>query len=183
MKETIKLGTGLSPVPVVMVSCGGQTESNITTIAWTGVLNSEPPLVYISVRPTRYSYHIIKETEEFVLNIPDEKLVWETDFCGTKSGKEMDKFEEASLSKEQSKIVKCPSIQECPISIECKLKEVRHLGTHDMLIGEVVCINCKKEYLDEKGNIDYTKTNLLTYAGTDYFVNNQKVGERGICFK
>ena len=106
MKKLLNPETSMGAVPVVMVSCGDEKESNITTIAWTGILNSEPPLVYISIRPTRKSYHIIKEKKEFVMNIPDENLVWEADFCGTKSGKEIDKFKEANLTKEKTQLKK-----------------------------------------------------------------------------
>lgn len=103
MKSNVKVQTALAPVPIAMVSCGDELKSNITTIAWTGIINSEPPLVYVSIRPSRHSYSIIKELEEFVINIPDEKLVVAADFCGTKSGKEIDKFKEAKLTKEKAK--------------------------------------------------------------------------------
>lgn len=181
MKKLLNPETSMGAVPVVMVSCGDEKESNITTIAWTGILNSEPPLVYVSIRPTRKSYHIIKEKKEFVMNIPDENLVWETDFCGTKSGKEIDKFKEANLTKEKCENVSAPAIKECPIQLECKLVEIKHLGSHDMFIAEIVGIRCEEKYLDEKGKIDYTKTNLLTYGGQSYFSQNKEVGKRGIC--
>ena len=106
MKESLKPNTTLAPIPAVMVSCGDMESANIITVAWTGVLNSEPPLVYVSIRPSRHSYNIIKQTKEFVINIPDEKLVWQVDYCGTKSGKEVDKFKEANLTKETSKNIK-----------------------------------------------------------------------------
>lgn len=182
MKESLQPNTILAPIPAVMVSCGDMENANITTIAWTGVLNSEPPLVYVSIRPSRYSYNIIKETKEFVINIPDGKLVWETDFCGTKSGKDVDKFKEAHLTKEASKFVKAPSIEECPISLECKLKEIKELGSHHMFIGEVVSVNAKEELI-ENGKINLPKANLITYIGNEYYVANTKVGDRGICLK
>ncbi|MBO5478774.1 MAG: flavin reductase family protein [Clostridia bacterium] len=182
MKEHLEAATTLAPIPAVMVSCGNMEKANITTIAWTGVLNSEPPLVYVSIRPSRYSYNIIKETKEFVINIPDGDLVWQTDFCGTKSGKEIDKFKETKLTKEASSIVNAPSIAECPISIECKLKEIKPLGSHDMFIGEIVSVNAKKELI-ENGKINLAKANLITYLGNEYYVANQKVGDRGICLK
>lgn len=182
MKEHLGPDTTLAPIPAVMVSCGNMEKANITTIAWTGVLNSEPPLVYVSIRPSRYSYDIIKETKEFVINIPDGNLVWETDFCGTKSGKEVDKFKEAKLTKEECKYVKAPAIAECPVSLECKLKEIKSLGSHDMFIGEVVCVNAKKE-LVQNGKVDLGKANLITYLGNQYYVANEKVGDRGICLK
>lgn len=183
MKLSLKPQTSLAPVPVVMVSCGTMKNANITTIAWTGIINSEPPLVYVSIRPTRKSYEIIKEMGEFVINLPDEKLVWETDFCGTKSGKTIDKFEEAKLQKEKAKLVKAPLIKECPINLECKLTEIKPLGSHDMFIGQVVNVNVDDVYKKENGSIDYGKTNLLTYMGQEYFVANKKVADRGICLK
>lgn len=183
MKSNVKVQTALAPVPIAMVSCGDELKSNITTIAWTGIINSEPPLVYVSIRPSRYSYSIIKEMGEFVINIPDEKLVLAADFCGTKSGKEVDKFKEARLTKEKAQIVKAPLIKECPINIECKLKEIKKLGSHDMFIGEIVAVNADDEYVRDNGNIDYGKANLLTYMGQEYFVANKKIADRGICLK
>lgn len=182
MKESLEPSTTLAPIPAVMVSCGSMEEANITTIAWTGVLNSEPPLVYVSIRPSRYSYEIIKQTKEFVINIPDGNLVWETDFCGTKSGKDTDKFEMAKLTKEPSKIVKVPCIKECPINLECKLKEIKPLGSHHMFIGEVVCVNAKEDII-ENGKVNLAKANLITYLGSEYYVADKKVGDRGICLK
>lgn len=183
MKSNVKVQTALATVPIAMVSCGDELKSNITTIAWTGIINSEPPLVYVSIRPSRHSYSIIKNLGEFVINIPDEKLVLAADFCGTKSGKEVDKFKEARLTKEKAQIVKAPLIKECPINIECKLKEIKKLGSHDMFIGEIVAVNADDEYVRDNGNIDYGKANLLTYMGQEYFVANKKIADRGICLK
>lgn len=183
MKETLTPGTALAPVPVVLVSCGNEEKANITTIAWTGTLNSEPPLLYVSIRPGRFSYPIIKETQEFVVNIPDKKMVFATDFCGTKSGKNVDKFKEMKLTKTSAQVVKAPLIKECPINIECKLKEVKELGSHDMFIGEIVAVNADQDIINEKGKIDFQKLELLTYLGSEYFIADQKVGDRGICLK
>ena len=183
MKEKLSPGTVLAPVPVVLVSCGDEKKANITTIAWTGTLNSEPPLLYVSIRPGRFSYSIIKETGEFVVNIPDEKLVFETDYCGTNSGKNVDKFEEMKLTKELAQVVKAPLIKECPINIECKVKEIKSLGSHDIFIGEIVAVNAEKEYVSETGKIEYQKLKLLTYLGSEYFIADKKVGDRGICLK
>ena len=182
MKESIKPDTILAPIPAVMVSCGDKEKSNIITIAWTGIINSVPPMVYISVRPTRYSYEIIKKAGEFCINLPDENLVWEADFCGTKSGKEVDKFRETKLTKEECKFISCPSIKECPINLECKVKEIKELDSHHMFIAEIVGVNCKEELI-ENGKIQVAKANLLTYLGQEYYVANRKVGDRGICLK
>lgn len=183
MKSNVKIQTALAPVPIAMVSCGDELKSNITTIAWTGIINSEPPLVYVSIRPSRHSYSIIKELKEFVINIPDEKLVFAVDFCGTKSGKEIDKFKEAKLNKEKAQIVKAPLIKECPINIECKLKEIKNLGSHDMFIGEIVAVKSDDEYIKENGSIDYGEANLLTYMGQEYFIAGKKIADRGVCLK
>ncbi len=182
MKENLEPTTVLAPIPAVMVSCGDMENSNITTIAWTGVLNSEPPLVYVSIRPTRYSYEIIKKSGEFVINLPDEKLVWQTDYCGTKSGKEEDKFKNAHLTKQVCKLVKAPAILECPISLECKLKEIKELGSHHMFIGEIVNISANKEFI-ENGKVNIPNAKLITYLGSEYYVADKKVGDRGICLK
>ena len=183
MKKSLKPQTALAPVPVAMVSCGDEENSNITTIAWTGIINSEPPLVYVSIRQTRHSYSIIKEKGEFVINIPDEKLVVAADFCGTKSGRDVDKFKEAKLDKEKAQIVKAPLIKQCPINLECKVKEIKHLGSHDMFIGEIIAVNVDDECVKENGNIDYGKANIITYMGQEYFVANKKIADRGICLK
>ena len=184
MKKELKPSTILAPLPAVMVSCGNMEKSNILTIAWTGIINSEPPMVSVSIRPSRYSYNIIKETKEFVLNIPDEKLVWQADFCGTKSGRQIeDKFKEAGLTKEESKKVKAPAIKVCPISLECKVKEIKNLGSHDIFMAEIVAVNAKEEVLDENGNINLSKANALAYLGQEYFVANKKIADRGICLK
>lgn len=183
MKKSINVGTMLAPVPVVMVTCGDEKESNITTIAWTGVINSEPPMVYVSIRPSRKSYEIIKQHGEFAINIPDSKLVWETDFCGTKSGKNIDKFKEAKLTKLKAQKISAPLIEECPINLECKLIEIKKLGSHDMFIGEIIAVNCDEKYILENGNIDFKNANLLTYAGNKYLAQNTEVAERGVCLK
>lgn len=182
MKESLKPDTILAPIPAVMVSCGNMENSNIITIAWTGIINSIPPMAYISVRPSRYSYELIKKTGEFCINLPNENLIWEADYCGTKSGKDLDKFKEAKLTKEECKNIKCPAIKECPINLECKLKEIKELGSHHMFIAEIVGVNCKQELI-ENGKIQLAKANLLTYLGQEYYVANRKVGERGICLK
>lgn len=187
MKESLKPNTSMGPVPVVMISCSDGDKTNITTIAWTGIASSEPPMVYVSLRKSRYSYDIIKKTGEFILNIPDKNMAWETDYCGTKSGKNVNKFEEAHLTEESAKIVKCPMIKECPINLECKIKKIEELGSHDMFIAEVVKVHCEEKYLKigSEGNktIDYTKVEALLYAGTKYMVADKIIADRGICLK
>lgn len=179
-KQEVKLTTALAPVPVVMVTSGDMENSNVATFAWTGTINSEPPYVYVSIRKSRYTHELIKENKEFVINIPNEDLVVEADYCGTKSGKLIDKFKDMKLKKLSAKIVKAPLIEECPINIECKLIDINSYGSHDMFIGEIVCIHADDKYVDRNKEIDYKNTNLLTYAGKEYFAANKLVAKRGV---
>lgn len=174
-----KSGTFIYPIPAVMVSCGTMKKSNIITVAWIGILNTNPAMVYISVRPTRYSYNLIKEQNEFVINLTTEKLAYVTDWCGVKSGKDVDKFEKMHLTKEKANFVKCPLIKESPISIECKVKEIKELGSHHMFIAEVLCINADEKYINDKGAFDISKCNLITYANGGYYNLNKKIGKFG----
>ena len=178
-KVTWKSGTFLYPLPAVMVSCGTMEKSNIITVAWTGIINTNPAMVYISVRPTRHSYNIIKETGEFVINLTTQKLAYATDWCGIKTGAKVDKFKELKLTKEKAKFVKCPMIQESPVSVECKVKEVKELGSHHMFIAEVLAINADEQYIDEKGAFDITKCDLIAYANGGYYSLGKKLGKFG----
>ena len=178
-KVTWKSGTFLYPLPAVMVSCGTMEKSNIITVAWTGIINTNPAMVYISVRPTRHSYNIIKETGEFVINLTTQKLAYATDWCGVKTGAKVDKFKELKLTKEKAKFVKCPMIQESPVSVECKVKEVKELGSHHMFIAEVLAINADEQYIDEKGAFDISKCDLIAYANGGYYSLGKKLGKFG----
>ena len=182
-KVTWKPGTFLYPIPAVMVSCGTIEKSNIITVAWTGIINTNPAMVYISIRPTRYSYDIIKQTKEFVINLTNEKLAYATDWCGVKSGKDVDKFKEMNLHKEKANFVKCPMIKESPVSVECKVKEIRELGSHTMFIAEVLAINSDEKYIDEKGAFDISKCNLISYANGGYYTMGKKLGKFGFSVK
>lgn len=183
MKKILEPTAALAPVPVALVSCGSLRNSNITTIAWTGIICSEPMLVYVSIRQARYSHEIISKTNEFVINLPNEKQVVVADFCGTKSGREIDKFRRCNFTKALSNKVSAPYIKECPISLECKVREVKRLGSHDMFIAEVVSVNADEELLDENDNILFEKADLISFAGKKYFVSNEEVGYRGICLE
>ena len=174
-----KSGTFVYPIPAVMVSCGTMTKSNIITVAWTGILNTNPAMVYVSIRPTRYSYSIIKEQKEFVINLTNRELVRATDWCGVKSGAKVDKFKEMKLHKEKAKFVKCPIIKESPVAIECKGKEIKELGSHHLFIAEVMSIEADKQYTDEKGAFDISKCNLIAYANGGYYTLGKKVGKFG----
>ena len=142
-KVTWKSGTFIYPIPAVMVSCGSMEKSNILTVAWTGIINTNPAMVYISVRPERYSYNIIKEKGEFVINLTTEKLAYATDWCGVKTGAKVDKFKEMKLTKEKLNFVSCPGIKESPISIECKVKEIKELRKSSYVYGRSVSNKCR----------------------------------------
>ena len=182
-KITWKPGTFVYPKPAVMVSCGTMEKSNIITVAWTGIINTNPAMVYISVRPTRYSYNLIKDQKEFVINLTTKSLTIATDWCGVKSGAKVDKFKEMKLHKEKASIVKCPMIQESPVSIECKVKEIKELGSHTMFIAEVVAINVDEKYIDNKGAFDITKCDLMAYANGNYLAMGKKLGKFGFSVK
>ena len=158
-------------------------KSNILTIAWTGILNSDPAMVYISVRPTRYSYDIIKKNKEFVINLTTEELAYKTDWCGVKTGEKVDKFKEMKLTKQKANIVKCPLIKESPVSIECKVKDIVDLGSHHMFVAEVLCIDADEKYIDEKGAFDISKCKLIAYANGGYYALGKKIGTFGYSVK
>lgn len=174
-----KPGTFIYPIPAVMVSCGTMEKSNIITVAWTGILNTNPAIVYISVRPTRYSYNLIKEQGEFVINLTTKELAKATDWCGVKTGAKVNKFKEMHLHKEKANFVKCPMIKESPVSIECRVKEIRKLGSHDMFLAEVLSINANEKYIDENGAFDISKCDLIAYANGGYYSLNKKIGKFG----
>lgn len=178
-KVTWKPGTFLYPLPAVMVSCGDMEKSNIITVAWTGILNTDPAMVYISVRPSRYSYNMIKEKGEFVINLTTKDLAYATDWCGVKTGAKVDKFKEMKLTKEKAKFVKCPMIKESPVSVECKVKEVRELGSHHLFVAEVLAINADEKYIDEKGAFDISKCDLIAYSNGNYYSLGKKIGRFG----
>lgn len=174
-----KPGTFLYPIPAVMVSCGTMEKSNIITVAWTGIINTNPAMVYISVRPNRYSYNLIKESKEFVINLTDEDLAYCTDWCGVKTGSKVDKFKEMKLTKEKAKFVSCPMIKESPVSVECKVKEIKELGSHHMFIAEVLAIHADDKFIDENGAFDISKCNLIAYSNGGYYPLGKKIGKFG----
>jgi len=180
-KTTWKPGTMVYPVPAVMVSCGNSKENyNIITIAWTGTVNSDPPMCYISVRKNRHSHAIIKETGEFVINITTQELAKATDWCGVRSGKKYNKFKEMNLTPIKATKVKAPLINESPINIECKVTEIKELGTHDMFLAEVVAVNADDQYLDkETGAFDLSKANPITYSHGNYYTLGNHIGKFG----
>ena len=175
-----KPGTMLYPLPVVMVSCGETPEEyNIITIAWTGTINSDPPMCSISIRPERLSYDIIKRTGEFVINLTTEELAKATDWCGCRSGRKYNKWNEMNLTPAPAKVVKAPIIEESPGNIECKVKDIIDLGTHHMFIAEVVNFSVDDKYIDENGAFSFSKANPLVYSHGYYFGMGKEIGKFG----
>ena len=178
-KVTWKSGTFIYPLPAVMVSCGTMEESNIITVAWTGIINTDPAMCYISVRPTRHSYEMIKKTGEFVINLTTKDLAYATDWCGVKTGEKVDKFKEMKLTKEKANFVNCPMIKESPVSVECKVKEIRELGSHHMFVAEILGINADEKYINENGAFDISKCDLIAYSNGNYYSLGKKIGRFG----
>ena len=180
-KQVWKGGNMVYPLPAVMVSCGNASgEANIITIAWTGTICTNPAMLYISVRPERHSYPIIKESGEFVVNLTTEALVKETDYCGVRSGKDVDKWKEMNLTKgNASALSYAPIINECPVNIECKVEEIKELGSHDMFIARVVAVQVDEKYLDETGKFNLNSAGLLAYSHGEYLSLGEKIGSFG----
>lgn len=178
-KKEWKPGNFIYPIPAVLISCGDMKQSNIFTVAWTGIINTNPPMCYISVRPERYSYNIIKNTGEFVINLTNQKLAYATDWCGVRSGAKFDKFKEMKLHKEKANHVKAPLIKESPVSIECRVKEIRKRGSHDEFVAEILSIDADEKYIDDKGSFDISKCNLIAYANGGYYALGKKIGTFG----
>lgn len=178
-KITWKGGTFVYPLPAVMVSCGDMKNSNIITVAWTGIINTNPAMCYISVRPERFSHELIKKNGEFVINLITKELARATDWCGVKSGKDFDKFKEMGLTKEKATIVKSPMIAESPISVECKVDKIVPLGSHDMITAKIVAINVSDKFVNEKGAFDISKCDLMAYANGGYYPLGKKIGQFG----
>ena len=182
-KISWKPGTMVYPIPAVLVSCGTMEKPNIITVAWTGTINSEPAMTYISIRPERYSYDIIKKTGEFVINLTTKDLAYATDYAGVTSGKNVDKVDKLGLNLEKSNNIQAPMIKESPVSIECKVKEIKELGSHHMFIAEVLSVNIDDTYLNENGRFDMQKCNMLAYSHGEYYVLGEKIGKFGYSVK
>ena len=182
-KVVWKGGTLLSPVPPVMVSCGDMEKSNIITIAWTGIINSNPPKTYISIRPQRHSFNIIKDTKEYVINLTPANLVKEADYCGIYTGAKVDKFEKCKLTKGKGNTVSCPVIEECPMSLECKVTDIVELGSHHMFIADITAINVDEDLIGEDGKLHLEKAKLTAFAHGEYFELGKKIGTFGFSVK
>ena len=184
MKETWKPGKMLYPLPAVMVSVtDGQGNDNIITVAWTGTICTNPPMVYISVRPSRYSYEMLKKTGEFVINLTTEELAFATDYCGVRSGRDVDKFKEAHLTKEPAQFVKAPMIKESPVSIECRVTEVKELGSHHMFLAEVLAVHAQQEYIDKNNKFQLNKAKPIVYSHGEYLGTGKSLGTFGYSVK
>lgn len=181
MKQNWKPGTMIYPLPAVMVSCGAEeSEYNILTISWVGTICSNPAMCYISVRPERHSYPIIKKNMEFVINLTNKEMAFATDWCGVKSGKDFNKFKEMKLTPGKATVVKAPIIEESPLSIECRVKEIIPLGSHDMFIAEVVNVLADEKYINPKTEaFDMEKAELLAYSHGKYYELGEFVGKFG----
>ena len=184
-KELWKPGNMLYPVPAVMVSCGDEKgKKNIITVAWAGTICSDPPMVSISVRPERYSYEIIRKTGEFVINLTTEELAYATDWCGVKSGRDVDKFRQMRLTPAKAEsLVYAPIIEESPVSLECVVRNVLELGSHHMFISEVTGVQISKKYMNDTGKFELNHTGLVTYSHGEYFKLGKKIGKFGYSVK
>ncbi len=178
-KQIWKPGTVLYPVPAVMVSCGTMEQNNIITIAWTGTVNTNPPMTYISVRPERHSYDMIKNSGEFVINLVTKDLTFACDYCGVKSGKDVNKFQEMGLTPQKGEQVSTPIIAESPVSLECKVKQIIPLGSHHMFLAEVVSVSVSETYFDETGKFHFNKSEPICYSHGGYFTLGKQIGSFG----
>ena len=183
-KQTWKPGNMLYPLPAVMVSVtDGKGEDDIITVAWTGTICTNPPMVYISVRPERFSYHMIKETGEFVINLTTKELAFATDYCGVKSGRDVDKFKEMGLTPIPASEVKAPMIKESPVNIECKVRQILPLGSHDMFLADVVAVHADEKYMDEKHKFHLEQAEPIIYSHGSYFGCGELLGTFGYSVK
>lgn len=180
-KVNWKPGNMVYPLPAVLVSCGETPEEhNLITISWTGTICTNPPMCYISVRPERHSYDIIKKRGEFVINLTTKAIAKETDWCGVKSGRDFDKFKETGLTPGKAEVVNCPIVEEAPISIECRLKEVVSLGSHDMFIADVVNVIADEQYIHPETNaFSLADSDPIAYSHGHYFTLGEKIGKFG----
>ncbi len=178
-KITWKGGALLAPVPCVMVSCGTLEKANIMTVAWTGITCTKPAKTYISVRKSRYSYDIIKNSREFVINLTNMDLARSADFCGVRSGREVDKFKACSLTPEKGSVVSAPLIAQSPVSIECRVSDIIELGSHDMFLADIVAVNVQEELVRGDGKLALEKAELIAYSHGDYYTLGKRLGKFG----
>lgn len=180
MKVDWRPGTMIYPLPAVLVSCGTMERSNLLTVAWTGTICTNPAMCYISVRPERYSYELIKGQMEFTINLTTEAIARATDWCGVRSGRDFDKWAECHLTPEPGVKVACPSVKESPLSIECRVRDIMHLGSHDMFIAEVLNVRAEQSLIDPAtGAFDLAAARLISYSHGGYYAPGEKIGHFG----
>lgn len=184
-KQIWKPGNMLYPVPAVMVSCGDKEgNKNMITVAWAGTINSDPAMVSISVRPERYSYGMIRDTKEFVINLTTKQLCYAADWCGVKSGRDVDKFREMKLTAAPAhSLAYAPIIAESPVNMECRVREIIPLGSHDLFLAEVVKVQVSEKYMNATGKFELNETDLVTYSHGEYFALGEKIGKFGYSVK
>ncbi|MCI6044756.1 flavin reductase family protein [bacterium] len=183
-KQQWKPGNMLYPLPAVMVTVRGKNgEDNIITVAWAGTVCTNPPMVSISVRPERYSCHMLEESKEFVINLTTEKLCYATDYCGVRSGRDVDKFKEMKLTKTEASLVNAPMIEESPVNVECRVEKIEKLGSHYMFIARVLTVHADEAYMDENGRFDLNKACPMVYSHGEYYGLGKKLGSFGYSVK
>lgn len=182
-KSIWKPSTLLGPIPPVMVSCGNMENSNIITIAWCGIVNTNPPMCYISIRKSRFSYDIIKDSGEFAINLTNSSLVRAADWCGVKSGRDVDKFSQMQLEKESASQISCPLIKQSPLSLECKVKQIIELPSHDMFLSEIVAVNVEPSIVDKNEKLCLDKASLVAFSHGEYFTLGDVIGTFGYSVK
>ena len=177
MKKSFKPGTMIYPLPAVLVSCGSSPqEYNVLTVSWTGTVCTNPPMCYVSIRPERHSYDIIKRNGCFVINLTTKSLARATDFCGVRSGRDCNKFKESGITPGKAEVVSAPTVDESPVSIECKVVDVRPLGSHDMFVGEIKSVTADSYLLDENGKLCLENARLVAYNHGEYYLLGEKLG-------
>ena len=175
----LKPGALTAPLPPVLVTVKAGGVSNIITIGWTGILATQPPKTYISVRPSRHSYAMLKESREFVINLAPASLALAVDYCGIYTGAKVDKFEKCGLTPKESQKVEAPTVAECPIALECRVTDILPMGTHDVFMADIVSVSCDESIIDKNGKIRYDKADLLAYVHGEYFRLGEKLGRFG----
>ncbi len=169
----------LGPVPPALVTCGTMEKPNVLTVAWTGIVCTHPAMTYISVRPSRYSYHMLQETGEFVINLPTSAMGKITDFCGMKSGEKVNKIQKCGLTLADASQVSAPILADCPVSLECRITSAQELGSHTMFLAEILAVQVEERFVDSKGKLNLQQAGLLAYAHGEYFALGRKCGDFG----
>ena len=178
-KKALRAGAMLGPVPAALVSCGDWEEANLITVAWTGILATNPPKTYISVRPTRHSHGLLEKTGEFVLHLTTAQMAKKVDFCGMYTGRKVDKFQKCGFTKEKADTVSVPRVAECPVALECRVSDVLHLGTHDMFLADILSVAVDEALFDKNGKIHMEKAGLCAYVHGEYYALGARLGAFG----